>query len=194
MRFKITLITLAVFILPSCINTGSSTETENYIVTGDEIPNFEVRRTDFNKSAPIEDERARGAIFNSDQFKGKGSLLFFYSTECGDCKKIFDRMQAIHDSPEIKDNPDYLIIGISRAQTRDVIDNVWNERGKEGETYAYSAFRHLDPNRVAFNQFANMTIPRLYIIDKDGIVTWYAVERLDESAKELIAKIKQAAL
>jgi hypothetical protein len=37
---------------------------------------------------------------------------------------------------------------------------------------------YTDADRSVFNKFANSTIPRIYMIDADGVIRWMAVEEL----------------
>ena len=50
---------------------------------------------------------------------------------------------------------------------------------------------YLDPNEKVFSLFANSTIPRVYLVNRENIVTWMAVEQMSLSAKQLIGKIEQ---
>ena len=50
---------------------------------------------------------------------------------------------------------------------------------------------YLDPDKKVFSLFANSTIPRVYLVNPENIVTWMAVEQMDLSAKQLIGKIEQ---
>ena len=50
---------------------------------------------------------------------------------------------------------------------------------------------YLDPDEKVFSLFANSTIPRVYLVNRDNIVTWMAVEQMNLSTEQLIQKIEQ---
>ena len=47
----------------------------------------------------------------------------------------------------------------------------------------------LDPKREVFSLFANSTIPRLYLSNRENIVTWMAIEEMELTTEQLIEKI-----
>ena len=114
-------------------------------------------------------------------FAGKQSLLVFFGTYCPDCKQVLPVIEEVWK--ELKDDPRFLLVTISRKETAEVVSNYWKEN-------QFTMPFYLDTRGEVFSLFANNTIPRIYIINPDNEVVWMAVESLDISAKELIQKIK----
>ena len=134
---------------------------------GDRIPQFSAVGID-------------GSNFNSASFTGKRSLLVLFVTTCPDCQRELPVINRIYDI--VKDNPDILVLGISRGEDRSVIQDYWADAG-------FSIPAYLDPDRSVFDKFANSTIPRIYIIDENGIVEWMAIEKLEITEEALLAKL-----
>ncbi|MDH6358044.1 TlpA disulfide reductase family protein [Parabacteroides sp. PF5-9] len=165
-------ITLLTFSLFSCINEDdpNSGEMINYIHTGDKVPSFTVS------------DGAEG-LFNSEEFLGKKSLLVLFSTTCEDCDRELPIVQRVWEN--LMDDPQYLVVAIARQQSKEVTDTYWNDEKRQ-----FTIPKYIDPDRSIFNLFANSTIPRLYIINEEGIVTWMAIEKLHINADQLTALIQ----
>jgi peroxiredoxin len=155
----------------SCIKEGDDIPDEviNYVEVGDAVPGF-----------TVEDDK--GGTFSSSGFAGKRSLLLLFVSSCGDCRKV---LPVINNEvlPWIKENPGYQLITISRDEPAQEVAGHWS-----GNNYTMPVY--LDPGRKVFSLFANRTIPRLYIINKEGIIEWMAIEKLEISSGELIDMLK----
>ncbi len=168
MKRAITIPVLAVTaMLTACTIDGGSTETQviNHINVGDTVPSFTVSNTNGTFSSP-------------DGFTGKTSVLILFNTECSDCKREMPKVYSLWK--KINDNPAYQVVAIARDQTsEDVADN-----------WIYGAMGYYpDPDRSIYNKFANMTIPRIYIIDAESKVVWMAIEELlNDSNVEMTAE------
>jgi peroxiredoxin len=155
----------------SCIKEGDDIPDEviNYVGVGDVVPAF-----------TASDDK--GGTFSSSGFAGKRSLLLLFVSSCGDCRKV---LPVINNEiwPWMKDNPGYQLITISRDEPAQEVAGHWSDN-------KYTMPAYLDPGRKIFSLFANRTIPRLYIINEEGIIEWMAVEKLEISFEELINKVK----
>jgi peroxiredoxin len=155
----------------SCIKEGDDIPDEiiNYVEVGDVVPMFTVADD-------------KGGAFSSSGFAGKRSLLVLFVSSCGDCQKV---LPVINNEvwPWVKDNPGYQLITIARDEPAQEVANHWSDN-------KYTMPAYLDPGRKVFSLFANRTIPRLYIINEEGIIEWMAVEKLEISSSELIDKVK----
>jgi peroxiredoxin len=170
---KCTILLFLAIIAPfvSCIKEGDTIPDEviNYVEVGDAVPWF-----------TVSDDK--GGTFSSSDFAGKRSLLLLFVSSCGDCRKVLPILNN-EVLPWIKDNPDYQLITISRDEPAQEVAGHWMEN-----TYTMPVY--LDLGRKVFSLFANRTIPRLYIINKEGIIEWMAVEKLGISSEELIDILK----
>lgn len=129
----------------------------NYIEVGDVVPAFEV-------------SDGKGNTFHSAAFRGKRSLLLFFDTTCGDCQREFPKIQEVWEA--IRDKDDCLVITISRDQTYKETDLYW-------EAHNFTMPKYQDPDRSVYSLFATSVIPRIYIINEEGIVIWMAIESLE---------------
>lgn len=132
--------------MQSCVKDKKD-EVKEYVNVGDGVPEFTVQ----------------GKTFTVSDFAGKSSLIVFFTAECPHCKTL---MPVVDDAwREIIDDADYQIIAIARESSGKDVQSLW-----DGNQMIMPYF--LDPNRSAFNKFANMNVPRLYLVDENGIITW----------------------
>lgn len=148
------------FFTTSCVSGDSDTYVvENYVEVGSKVPSFSV-------------SSSAGNVFSSDAFVGKRSLLVLFSTSCSDCRRVLPVIEEIWQA--VKNETDCQVVAIARAETVD----------RWGVIPCYC-----DPDRSVFSLFANSTVPRLYIINEAGIVTWMAIEQLELTADELLNQL-----
>lgn len=165
-RFVTSLVfTLLLF---SCIKDKKE-DVINYIQENDKLPEFTVKN-------------ATGEELHSEDLTGKVTLLTFFVTTCGDCKRELPKIDSVWN--ELKNNPSFRLVTISRGETVEVVNAFWKKQN-------FTTPFYLDPDKEVFSLFANSTIPRVYLIDRENIVTWMAIEQIDLSAKQLIGKIEQ---
>ena len=162
---KTIFVTLLAFtlLLLSCIKDEKE-DVINYIEENDKLPEFTVKS-------------ATGEELYSENLSGNTTLLVFFVTTCGDCKRELPKI-------ELKDHPTFRLVTISRGETVEVVNDFWKEQN-------FTMPFYLDPNKKVFSLFANSTIPRVYLVNRENIVTWMAVEQMSLSAKQLIGKIEQ---
>jgi len=151
----------------SCIGDDND-DIINYVGIGDSVPVFSAEGVD-------------GGSFSSISFTGKRSLLVLFATTCPDCQRELPIINRIYDA--VKDDPNILVLGISRAEDRSAIQEYW-------VTAVFSIPAYLDPDRSIFDKFANSTIPRIYIIDENGVIEWMAIEKLMITEAQLLAKLR----
>lgn len=132
--------------LSSCIkdeNKGAD------LKVGDYLPDFEVVMND-------------GTVVSDESLKGKTSVIVFFNTLCGDCQKELPVLQDLYDEYARKD---IRFILISREESSESIETYWSGNSLN---MPYSAQK----NRDVYSKFAKMSIPRIYINDKDGIIRY----------------------
>ena len=169
-KFKgiILLLIIMVCAAQGCVKSDKSDDgIENYVKVGSKIPEFTVLSADGE------------TIFNSLQFNGKSGLLVFFVTTCGDCAVAMPVIQKVWEG--LRSNPDFIMAAISRDETAETVIGHWDD-----EKFSMPAY--LDPGREVFAMFANSTVPRIYLINPEGKVTWMAIEKLDITAQEIIRK------
>jgi len=161
------------FGLLSCVRSSDDGRT-GYVKVGDQIPTFTVYDDD-------------GNAFSSSEFTGKRSLLFLFDVTCEQCRKKFEEIQTVWDT--LKDSTgNYRIVAISRGsggktRVEDIVNvnKYWSDNNLTFPKY-------FDEDRKVYGLFAEMWVPRIYIINKQGIVKWLSVEEIN-TANELLDKI-----
>ncbi|RHR74730.1 TlpA disulfide reductase family protein [Odoribacter sp. AF15-53] len=144
-------------------------EMANYINVGDKLPEFTVKNTD-------------GEELKSQDFTGRVTLLVFFMTTCPDCQRELPKIEQVWEN--LKENPDFRLVPIARAEKAEVISQFWEKHQFEMPFY-------LDPDRQVFSLFANNTIPRIYLINRENVVTWMAIEDMSLTALQLKEKIEK---
>ena len=114
---------------------------------GDAVPAFEA-------------ETLSGDIFDSRDFRGKPTVLVFFSTECGDCREEFPALQAFHEA--CGDDIVRLML-VGRDETASGIQSYWKENALTLPACA-------GKGRNEYALFAYTGIPRIFIYDKDGVI------------------------
>ena len=173
---RVFFIALTILLFTSCIKGGGSGngyEEYNLVNVGDYTPYFTVYDKDGNSFSHESGQ--------SSQLLGKRSLILFFQTTCGDCKAILPEMGKVWEA--VKGDAEYNFIVINRGESVSIIENS-----------EYSVFDYyLDPLKETYSKFATGYVPRLYIIDSEGIIEWIAVEKLPteaDTAEKLLTKLK----
>lgn len=151
---------LALTTIPACVKEGGDgTKTENHIVVGDNMPGFEIENTLMG---------SWNGLKSPDDFIGRKTLLVFYTTTCGDCRR--EMPFAEYAFRELTDEG-LTVIPIGRGETPETVDAYWTDMN-------FRMNRYFDTDRAVFNLFANRGVPRIYLVDETGKVVWMAVEKL----------------
>jgi len=163
------LLLLSPALFSTCIkDKDQPEEIQNYINIGDKLPEFSV-------------QDIHGEELKSQDFTGSVTLLVFFMTTCPDCQRELPMIEQVWT--DLKDNPDFRLIAISRAEKADVINRFWKKHQLEMPFY-------LDPDKKIFSLFANTTIPRIYLVNQENVVTWMAIEEIPLTAPQLREKIE----
>lgn len=158
-------------IMNSCV-TDDEPDNFRSLTVGDSLPNFTVVLNN-------------GETVNPEILKGKVSLIVFFNTSCGDCRRELPEIQVVYE--ELKQDPEIKIFAISRAQENRSIEEYWKENHL---TIPYSA----QNDRKIYNLFAQSVIPRIYIADSQGIITAAFGDKDMPDAAGLIESIESALL
>ncbi|NDV57514.1 redoxin domain-containing protein [Bacteroides sp. 519] len=118
------------------------------VKVGDKLPNFSITMND-------------GSEISTDDLKGKISVIIFFATGCEQCRTQLSVAEEVYK--RFKDNEKFKVICISRAEGENIVAAYWR---KGNYTMPYSA----QPTRDVYDLFAQITVPRIYISDTDGVV------------------------
>lgn len=156
------LFVLAAFLPIACITDAGSDEDAavgERVKVGDPLPDFSVVLND-------------GTILTPSrlQLAGGGAIVFFH-TDCPDCQRalpIVDHVVRNMDHPPF-------VACISRAENADAVASYW-------QAHALSLPYAAVSDRSVYELFASQTIPRIYVVKRQGKVTAVFVEKVDEAA------------
>lgn len=122
------------------------------ISVGDRAPNFTC--TTLN-----------GETISLSELQGKVVLVNFFATWCGSCAREMPYLQS--EVFEAFRADDFFMIAIAREQQVNDVTEFKNTKGK-GLTFPMA----VDTDSSIYNLFATKFIPRIFVIDKEGIVKW----------------------
>lgn len=150
--------------MQSCIKGDDGPTTKNYIDIGDKLFEFTV-------SGPWGE-------WNSPFESGKRGLLVFFTVGCPDCTTILPELDKLWDEYKSNKIEDFEMVMINRAEPEQKIEEYWTDNHLQMEYY-------LDPDRKIFDKFANAYVPRLYLIDRKGVIQKLWIEDRTITAEKL---------
>lgn len=137
---------------------------------GQQVPAFTVKMFD-------------GSTVDILDLKGKVVLLNFWATWCPPCRQELTRVQK--DIIDRFRGKDFVFLPISRQEKYETVKAF---REKTGYTFPMG----LDTERKIFPLFATETIPRNFVIGKDGKIVFMEIGYSEESFQKLIQEIEKA--
>ena len=140
---RILLCFLLLAVHDSCICEDNETDvTGPELSIGDKLPNFTVTMND-------------GSIVTTADLASTCSIVFFFHTSCPDCQKELPILQRLIEHPLAS----VRIIGISRSEGAESIQNYWEEHGL---SLPFSAQK----DAAVYQLFARSIVPRVYVVDR----------------------------
>lgn len=134
---------------------------------GDPAPEFSVRMLD-------------GSVVNTADLKGKVVVINFWATWCPPCRAELSRVDS--EIIDRFDGEDLVFIAIARGETREKVENF-----RRMTNYKFPM--GLDTDSDIFSKFADKSIPRNYVIDRNGKIAASHVGYDNEKFQELISDI-----
>ena len=140
------------------------------VKTGQQVPAFAVKMFD-------------GTAVNIQDLKGKVVLVNFWATWCPPCRQELTRVQK--DIIDRFKSKDFVFLPISRQEKYETVKAF---REKTGYTFPMG----LDTDRKVFSLFATESIPRNFLVGKDGKIVFMEIGYSEESFQKLIQEIEKA--
>ena len=183
---KLILLMAATFALTACKNTDKKSEPavsepiaaqdtivyehEYLVKVGDIAPDFTLSYTD-------------GTTFSLSALRGKVVMLQFTASWCGICRGEMPHIESRIWQPH-KDNPDFVLVGVDREETREVVEKY---TAQLGTTYPML----LDEKGDVFAQYAlrKSGITRNVLIDRDGRIIKLTRRFVEPEFNDLVATI-----
>lgn len=167
MRKTVLFVLLGLFC--SGILRAQSGSEETLVKIGQQVPDFKVKMFD-------------GKTIDIKELKGKVVLLNFWATWCPPCRMELARVQKeIIDRFEGRD---FVFLPVSR---QDSYEKIKAFREKMGYQFPMG----MDTDRKIYSLFATASIPRNFLINREGKIVLVETGFNDESFRKLILEIEK---
>jgi len=167
-RLFSTIVALAL-ICVSCIkeNPGGS-----LLKSGDMMPDFSIILND-------------GTEIYSSGLKGKPSVIIFFETTCEDCQRELPHLQQAYDAFRTNGD-DITFLCVARTQTATEVDEYW---ASTDLTMPWAA----PGSRSVYSKFAADGIPRTYIFNASGLLSYQFGPETELSASTIVSAVRSLA-
>jgi len=140
-----------------------------YTKAGQAVPSFKVTTLD-------------GKVIDIEQMKGKVVLLNFFATWCGPCMSEMPRVEK--EIWEKYKGKDLVVLAVGREHSAAELVKFNKEKG-------FTFLIAPDPKREVYSKFAKESIPRNYIIDKNGKIAFQEIGYTAEEFEKLKAELEK---
>ena len=145
-------------------------EATTLVKVGEIAPDFSVEMLD-------------GRVIKLSELRGKVVMVCFWATWCPPCRQEMAHLQeGVIDHFASKD---LVVLPISRGEKIEVVEKFITDNG-------YTFGVGLDPERAIYDQYASNFVPRTFIINKRGKVTYRVAGYDEETAEAVNAAIAKA--
>jgi len=148
--------------------------------------------TDFGLKLNINDnakdfrvEMTDASVITLSDLKGKVVLLNFWATWCAPCLMEFYDVQNEILTPF--KNEDFVFLPISRGESLETVKNKVEDLKKKGIIFESG----IDPDKNIWDLYASQSIPKSFVIDKDGVIRYTSIGNFEGSVTELAKEIEK---
>lgn len=139
------------------------------VQVGDQAPDFELTTTD-------------GTKFKLSDQRGKVVVILFFATWCRTCQAEMPRLQQDVYGKFKGDR--FALIAIGREHEN---AEVARFKAKRGLGFPMAG----DPSRAVFGLYADKSIPRTLVVDRDGKILFESVGYFEKDFKEMLALLRE---
>jgi peroxiredoxin len=124
-----------------------------------------------------------GKTITASELKGKITLINFFATWCGPCKKELPEVEK-QIWAKYKGNKNFQLIVVGRGHGDKVIGNFKRKNG-------YTFPMYSDSTKIVYEKFADKYIPRNFIVDKNGIIVYSGINYTEDEFKLILKKLEE---
>ncbi len=162
------LLVLAMTIVP--LASGEEADPTTFTAVGEPLPDIDLTTV-------------AGGHFTNDSLKGDVVVLNFFATWCGPCRDELPHLE--NEVWEKYRDEDFELVVVGREHTPAELNAF---RQETGFTFPLVA----DPDRATYGKFAEKSIPRTYVIGRDGTILYQSKGYDPKEFAGMIAAIDQA--
>lgn len=126
-----------------------------------------------------------GRTIRLSDLRGKVVLINFWATWCGPCKKELEEMPSKILKPF--QDKDFVLLPIAMGEGSGTVTDNKDELAKRGITFNLG----VDPDMEIWDLYARNSIPKNFLIDKNGIIRYVSVGYESNSVNKLARQIRK---
>lgn len=158
----------AILLLFAGCTKSNDLPNEEWVRVGDPLPVFSADGPD-------------GTVYRSADAAGRVTVICLFNTTCPDCHREMPKLEYVWE--QLGGREDFEIACVGRQRTLSEITTFWDERNFTMPYYE-------DPQKTVYNLFATMTIPRIYLADRQGVVREMWVKNTHLTQEQLLSVVK----